>query len=444
METKIETEKITAKQIFRLSEQLAEPRWLRETRLRALEQFNRTPWPTCKEEIWRKTKIRHFQGANFPPPQDSFGTTGVEEIKEIPKALRQKIGTAEDFSAFLLQRRNRAAQQWNPEKEKGILLFDLPHATRHFGEELAAIFNEWESNFVAGKLEFLQEAFWNAGTYLKVPENCTAGKPIFSVTQHGTEAESIFPQTVIFAGSNSSVTLVEMVTAEAGQVRQIRNHRVKILASPNARVNYFLLAFPGVAETAFTSIDVVGRRNSSVQLGIFQIGGALSKTHIRTNLEGKGASADIRGLYFVTHRQHMDLQTFQNHAVGRTDSNLRVKGAAAGRAHAVFRGVIHIETDAQNTSAYQLNNNLLLSAGAHVDSNPVLEIEADDVRCTHGATVGPIDPEQLFYLQSRGLPREIAHRLIVEGFFDSEISILPTENLRKMLHREIEHKMERF
>ena len=441
METQIKTPAPPAQRVLRLSEQLVEPGWLRETRLKALEQFGQTPWPTGKEEIWRKTKIRYFQGNRFPEPENSFGLSAADPIAELPKSLRDSFGTARDFSAILIQETGQPCRRVL--NENTIFLFDLPRAARFFPDDLSRFFSEKSRFFSTEKLELLHEAFWNSGVFLKIPSGLFVERPVLNLTQMDAEARSVFPQTILWAQANSSVTFVEIVRSDRNPSLLARNTRVKILAEEGAQVRYFLLNMTTGRDTAYTSLQVVGKRDSSVHVGLFQLGGGVTKTHIHTDLVEPGASTTIQGLYFPDEDQHTEVQTFQNHFENRTDSTLHLKGAVGGRGKAVYRGVIHIHPNAQDTSAYQLNNNLLLSSQAHADSNPVLEIEANEVRCSHGASAGPVDRDQLFYLQSRGLQPEKAKRVIVEGFFNPIIDLLPTEWLRENIRRAVADKIQK-
>jgi Fe-S cluster assembly protein SufD len=171
------------------------------------------------------------------------------------------------------------------------------------------------------------------------------------------------------------------------------------------------------------------------------LGSASTKAFLDAKFVGTGASANLLGFFFGDDKQHFDQHTFQNHIVGHTTSDLLYKGALKDHAYSAFRGLIRVNLGAQRSDAYQANRNILLSQHAHADSIPELEIEANDVRCTHGATVGPIDPEQIFYLQSRGIPKIEAEKVIVEGFFDPLMQKIPLESIRAELGQAIHDKI---
>ena len=438
METILKKERITKQAILRLSEQLVEPGWLREHRLQTLEDFHRIPWPTGKEEEWRKTKIYHFQGENFPIPEDVFSRPDDGAELQFPGVLNGLIGNESSVAGVLAEIGQKPVYRYLSEEAKAerVLITDLPTAARKNPERVKPLLNGRN-----GKLEVLNEAFWNMGAFVWIPQNATPKQPILLLTHFSGMEESAFPQTLITAEPNSRVQILEIATSEMPASKLAVNRRVKIFAADGAQVDYFLLLLNSGRETAYSSLTAIGQRNSSVQMRLFQLGGHLSKTHIQVDLTGKGASAKIQGLYFGEATQRMDFNTVQNHFKSFTESDLLFKGAVSGQAYSAYRGLIHIVPQAQETNAYQLNHNLLLSREAHVDSNPVLEIEANDVRCSHGATVGPVSQEQLFYLQSRGLSPEIAQELIVKGYFNDLISLLPFESLREVIGQAIAQKI---
>lgn len=171
------------------------------------------------------------------------------------------------------------------------------------------------------------------------------------------------------------------------------------------------------------------------------LGGRMSKTNIWFDLDGAGAQAYVHGFMFGDQRQHFHLHTLQRHLQPNTTSDLLIKGCLKDRARSVYQGLIQVAVDAQKTNAYQANRNLLLSELARADSIPGLEILANDVRCTHGATLGHVEPEHLFYLESRGLPELEAKRLIVEAFFEPVLDRIPLPQVRELLRDEIARKI---
>jgi Fe-S cluster assembly protein SufD len=171
------------------------------------------------------------------------------------------------------------------------------------------------------------------------------------------------------------------------------------------------------------------------------LGGRFSKTRVEASLVGPGASAELKGVYFASGEQFFDFHTLQDHQVGNTTSDLLFKGALQDTSRAVYAGLIRIEKGAARSDAYQANRNLVLSEHAKATSIPMLEIDNNDVRCTHGATVGPVDPMSMFYLQSRGIPETTAKRMIVQGFFGEVLERIPFEQARTLVETELEARL---
>jgi Fe-S cluster assembly protein SufD len=191
----------------------------------------------------------------------------------------------------------------------------------------------------------------------------------------------------------------------------------------------------------FTSQTALLDRDAQLTWLNGTLGSQTTKAFLDCKFIGAGAQANLLGFFFGDGKQHFDQHTFQNHLVGQTASDLLYKGALKDRAYSVFRGLIRVNPNAQRSDAYQANRNLLLSQNAHADSIPELEIEANDVRCTHGATVGPIDPDQVFYLMTRGVSKIEAERLIVEGFFEPLLQKIPLTAVREALEHVIQNKI---
>ncbi len=443
METVLKQERITKQAVLRLSEQMAEPGWVRESRLRAFEVFQSLPWPTGKEEAWRKTKIRHFQGEHFFPPRDSFAAREKAPNRIDPNIVR-KFLNEKNIAGWIVQEEARlsSVRISDTHSVNSVILAPLSEAARQFPQRLRPILeeNQWPVN--PEKLELLQSAFWNTGRFVGIPKNTAVKHPIFLLTHLRGKSDSVFPATIISAEAHSRATIVEIATStEVAQESLAVNRSVRILAGEGAEINYFLLILDEAVQTSFTSLRAQAERNSSVNLRLYSLANRLSKTHLNLDFQGEGARGDVQGVFFASGRQQMDFNTVQNHLKGHTESNLNLKGAVGDSARSSFRGVIHIIPQAQETNAYQINKNLLLSRQAHADSNPVLEIEANEVHCSHGATAGPVDKEQLFYLESRGLSPQAARQLIVEGYFNEVISLLPSELLRKAISRAIARKI---
>ncbi|PKN90337.1 MAG: hypothetical protein CVU45_03110 [Chloroflexi bacterium HGW-Chloroflexi-7] len=194
----------------------------------------------------------------------------------------------------------------------------------------------------------------------------------------------------------------------------------------------------------FTHEKVSVDRDAEVDWIFGALGSHLTKNFSDLNLVGQGSTGKMSGFFFTNGNQHLDHDTQQNHLAPNTTSDLLFKGALIGESRSVWQGMIYVAENASKTDGYQANRNLVLSEKARADSIPGLEILTDDVRCTHGATVGKLDPDQVFYLESRGIPRKEAEKLIVEGFFDPIMQRIPFEGVRKRFQNAIEQKMNEY
>jgi Fe-S cluster assembly protein SufD len=216
---------------------------------------------------------------------------------------------------------------------------------------------------------------------------------------------------------------------------------VELFANEGASVGYVSLQRWGRHAWQFANQRALLERDAHVRFIHVGLGGRFSKNRIEAILRGPGASAELKSLFFASGEQFFDFHTLQSHVVGSTTSDLLFKGALTDRARSVYAGLIRIEPHAARSDAYQANRNLLLSDQAKAHSIPMLEILNNDVRCTHGATVAPVDPEHLFYLQSRGIPGAVARRMLVHGFLDEILDRIPVQQVRNLVEHELEDRI---
>ncbi|NLG60872.1 MAG: Fe-S cluster assembly protein SufD, partial [Candidatus Cloacimonetes bacterium] len=249
------------------------------------------------------------------------------------------------------------------------------------------------------------------------------------------------PRTLIVAEDASSFGFVEEMVSPDMEGTTFVNGVVEIIAATSANVQYVAMQQWGKGVKHLSTQRTVAARDANLDSLIVNLGADVARVDLAASLEGPGSRSDMLGLYFAKGNQHFDHNTRQDHRVPHAQSDLLYKGALDDAAHAVFRGIIKVFPKAQRTDAYQTNRNLLLSKDANSTSLPNLEIEADDVRCSHAATVGQLDEEELFYIMSRGIPRNIAERLVVFGFFGEVLERLPmpgvVEELREAIGRKL-------
>jgi len=433
-----------------------EPDWLRARRREAWHLYQETPAPAPNDELWRRTSLKNLKLDAAIPFAPALSTA-------LPASLR----IAEDArgGGVVTQYNTTHADIWLAEevKKRGVIFTDLhtaiqthPELVREYLMTRAVTYTE---NRYAGakttkgegaaygdtigdlKFVALHGAFFNAGTFLYVPRGVVVELPLQSLIHFDAPNVAFLAHTLVIVEEGASVTLIERFTSEATEAQRFSNTAVELILKPGASLQYFHLQDLARNVWHFTSQTALLERDAQLTWLNGTLGSQTTKAFLDCKFVGAGAQANLLGFFFGDDKQHFDQHTFQNHLVGQTASDLLYKGALKDRAYAVFRGLIRVNPNAQRSDAYQANRNLLLSQHAHADSIPELEIEANDVRCTHGATVGPIDPEQVFYLMTRGVSKIEAERLIVEGFFEPLLQKIPLTAVREALEHVIQNKI---
>jgi Fe-S cluster assembly protein SufD len=290
-----------------------------------------------------------------------------------------------------------------------------------------------------GKFAALHAAFWRGGTFLYVPDGVTVQAPFHSVTW-GVNGKT-FNHTLVVIAPGADATLVTEFVSRTGEGQALHNGAIELLVEDGARLRYVTIQNWGRDVWQLTHERAVVGRDAELDWAIGSFGSRLTKSFQTAELDGQGSRVRMSGLFFADGNQHLDHDTQQNHNQPDTTSDLLYKGALKEKGRSVWQGMIKVLPGAQRTNGYQANRNLILEKSARADSIPGLEIEADDVRCTHGATVGQLDPEEVFYLMSRGLPRADAKRLVVSGFFAPLMERIPLESLRERLAAAIEERV---
>jgi Fe-S cluster assembly protein SufD len=294
----------------------------------------------------------------------------------------------------------------------------------------------------AGKFAALNAALWSDGIFLYVPRGVRLENPV-RVTRWISEAgAAFFSRTLIVAEPTSQVSYVDEIVSDDFEAQTLASSAVEVITRDGAQVQYVAVQRMGSGAFYQSQQRTLAYRDSTLDTLNVNLGASVSRVDLNARLLGPGANSDMLGLYFGDGDQHFDHNTSQDHVAPNARSDLLYKGALADRSRSVFRGIIRVHKGAQRTDAYQTNRNLLLSPNARADSLPNLEIEADDVRCSHAATVGQLDEDEVFYLMARGLPREQAERLVVTGFLGEVLRRLPMSGVVEKATRVITEKLE--
>lgn len=414
----------------------AEPVWLREQRAAAFDAFERLPLPTTKLEEWRYTdpaKLKWDRVALASPDME------VQCVEQAHAFLVGKLSAGR-----VVRCGARIAEIVLPEelRAKGVLLLDLSAAAedhgelvlKHLGQALPA---------EAGKFAALNAALWTAGVLVYVPKGVRIDAPIRLVHFIDQGGLAYMPRTLVIAGEGSEFGVVEEYASRDLETPAFVNGAVEVFAAPAAQVRYVAMQHWGKNVHHLSTQRTVAQRDANLDSLVVNLGGSVARVELHAALRGPGSRSDMLGLYFAQGDQHFDHSTRQDHEVPHATSDLLYKGALDDGARSIFRGLIKVFPKAQRTDAYQTNRNLILSRNAEATSLPNLEIEADDVRCSHAATVGQLDQEELFYIMSRGVARREAERLVVFGFFGEVLGRLPMPTVVHELKEAIERKIAR-
>jgi Fe-S cluster assembly protein SufD len=379
----------------------------------ALDRYRTLPLPSTSEEAWRFTDLAGFDPESFsaegephvPAMALDIGVSGLATVTE----AGVEIERAPDGVTFA------------PLPEEHVKLYGLVG---------------WDEKFAAHNA-----AMWKHGLLVHVPAGVELGEPLYVRIANAVEGGSLFWRLLVVAGEGSKFSLIEDYSSARADLASYSNAVVELYVEQGAKLEYVSLQNLSQETWHFASHHARVERDAELDWVAGGFGSKKGKIRIQNDLAGPGATSRVTGAYFADGTQHLDYDTFQEHMAPNTESDFAFKGALRDQSSAVWRGMIRVEPDAQKTNAYQENRNLMLSPKAHADSIPGLEILANDVRCTHGATLGRVDREQLFYLMARGLSRQEAERLIVRGFFQDVLDRIQLLPVREALGAALESRI---
>ena len=409
---------------------------LQNYRERAWETFNRLPLPTTNEEAWRRTDLRALPAAAFRLPAED----AHQSLPPVPADLLQPLTGDQHGGQVVLQPGGARLALDAALAEKGVIFTDLQSAEREHADLVERLAGELV-RAEEGKFAALAAAFAQNGVLLYIPKGLTVEQPLHSILWGAGVGLAHFSHLLVWLDEGASATYVHEFASPDEDGEALHAGIVEIKVADDANLRFVELQSWGRHVWNFSHERVQVERGGNLDWIIGAIGSRLTKNFSELDLVGEGATGRMSGFYFADGVQHLDHDTQQNHLAARTTSDLLFKGAVKGRSRSIWQGMIYVAPGAQKTDGYQANRNLVLSPDARADSIPGLEILADDVRCTHGATVGQVEAEPLFYLRSRGLPLSEAERLIVAGFFDPIMQRIPFDSVRARFQQAIEDKM---
>jgi Fe-S cluster assembly protein SufD len=378
-----------------------EPDWLADFRSRGGDAFERIPMPAEKDKGWEFTDLSSFDPSEFEPASDG-------DLSSVP--IREPVVAREPAVLQV----NATVRDGEPELPQGVVATSLESAVRDHPELVRRHLGE----LVLDRDKFAaQNAFgWRGGAFVYVPRGVSVEAPVVLSAIQEADSSLMSWRSLIVVEPEAELTVIEQFLSTDSELEGYFNPVTELFVGEGAKVRY--LCAQDLSEKTWilgSQRASVGRDASLHWIGL-GLGSGQGKLRMETDLRGRGADGRVTGAYVGHGRQHIDYDTTQEHAAPDTTSDLAFRGILRDRATAVWSGMIRVDPDAQRTDAFQESRNLLLSDRAHADAIPGLEIEANDVRCTHAATISRIDEEQLFYVRSRGLDRSDAERLLVAGF----------------------------
>jgi Fe-S cluster assembly protein SufD len=430
---------ISAEVVEALSNLNNEPAWLAEKRLEAWRTFENTPMPTLRDEAWRYTDISDVSIEDFLPYAPS---PDVSSEGDLPEAVQMLIREGEENSALIVQHNSETAYSRIDEEltRKGVVFTDLHTAL----EEHEDLVREYLFGLVPedyDKFAALSAAAFSGGSFLYVPRGVDVEVPIQSYRWLDVIG-SIMPRTLVVVAEGASVTYIDEYASADGEEPAFSNGAVELYVGEGANLRYVSLQNWERNVLHFNTIRSSTEKDATINSLVVSLGSQLSRTNVEAGLTAAGSDSEMLGLYFADTEQVLDHHTLQDHIAPNAHSDLLYKGALRDESLAVFSGLIRVEPGAQKTDAYQTNRNLILGTDdAMAVSLPRLEIQADDVKCSHGSTTGQVDETELFYLMSRGIPRREAEKLVVYGFFGEVTSRIPLRGLKEKLDQAIEGKI---
>ncbi|HEV7213895.1 MAG TPA: Fe-S cluster assembly protein SufD [Chloroflexota bacterium] len=419
-----------------------EPQWLREWRLQAWHVFEETPWPNSRtDEEWRRTNvmgsIRFDRYRPLARPTDK-----ALALASLPVELGVGGASAEGRGGLLaLRNGEEAIAEPGSGLRDGVLFMSLGRAAQEHPELVQRYLGQQAVPLTFNKFAAMNAAFWQGGVFLYVPRFVEVALPLQAL--HWTDAAGIAltPRTLVVLEDGAKVTFIDQV-ASADGIDILANPVTELYVGRGARLRYVNLQQLGNGAANVGIQRAVVGANAQFNSLTATLGSRWHRSNVAVVLDGEGAETEMLGMTFADGSQFIDHHTFQDHVKPGAKSDLLFKGALKDRSRTVWTGMIRVHPNAQRTDAYQANRNLLLSGNSRADSIPGLEIAANEVRCTHGATAGPVDKEQVFYLMSRGLPRDAAVRLIVDGFYEPVLQRITLAPIREQLTHLISRRVE--
>ena len=431
----VKTVAVESQTVEAISDLYDEPEWMRILRRKAWALAQTMPLPHQKEEAWRRTPLHRYPLSTLRvngAPRESGG------LDDLPTCWHRNMAPENQVGGTLVHCNGVCSHHAvrREDARHGVVLDNLHNALHTHGDLIRRYWMQGTTTRPDfNKFTALHAALWHGGTFVYVPAGVHVSYPLQALVAYEPDAGSGLHHTLIIAGKDSRVSLIHDRVSQERQP-ELNLEMVEIYAEEGAWVRYASFQHWGDARYSVNVQEANLARNANLQWVSGTMGGRMSKDFMRSVLNESGARALMHGFSFAVGDQHIDQSTYQHHRAPDTYSDLLFRNVLRDTARTVFYGMIRAENEAAGMEGYQANNNLLLD-DAHAHSIPGLEIRCNDVRCSHGSTLSHIDPEQLFYLQARGLSYSEAERLIVQGFIRPVVERVPLAYMRDRLEEEV-------
>ncbi len=431
----VEQPRYTRADVEALSNEMNDPQWLREARLAAWEIYENTPMPHLEEE-WRRTNYRSIRWQEADVRVVPNGAT--QEV--VPqKNLEPLTGDQQGGLLVIVDGKVVHQEVADALTEQGVIFTDLATAVQEHGDlvekHLHAAVDASQGKFAA-----LNAALWNYGVFVYVPRSKVAELPLHIVVYNTRDGATLGHNLIVVEENAQGTVQIDYASADGSQ-HSAAFSTTELIVEDAANLRYVSLQEWNRETYEFSHQRARVGRDANLDWVLGNMGSRLTKAFIEVDIVGKGSNARVSGFFFADKNQFFDLDTQQNHNAPLTTSDLLFKGAAKDTARTLWQGMIKSLPQMQKIDGYQVCRNMLLSDDARMDSIPGLEIEADDVACSHAATFGTLEEEPIYYLMSRGIERPLAELMLIEGFFHELLQRIPFERVRERLMDEIEAKI---
>jgi Fe-S cluster assembly protein SufD len=426
----------TREMIPHMSNGAQEPTFLTEYREKAWNAFEKIGFPNREEEAWRRTSLKNLAPGVFKVAEAS----SLENVPSVPDELLKPLAGDKYGGQIVLTPISTNVYLDKELEAQGVIFTDLATATQKHSNILEKMLGQ-VVRAEEGKFAALTGALAQKGVLLYVPKNTRVDKPLHSVNWGPGVGLAHFSHILIWVDDNADLTFVHEAASPEAEGQALHSGIVEIRVGDRANLNFVELQSWGKNVWNFSHERARVGQGGNLDWIFGGVGSRLTKNFTELDLTGEGARGRMSGFVFTEDNQHLDHDTQQNHLAANTTSDMLFKAALTGVSRSVWQGMIYVAPGAQKTDGYQANQNLMLSDDARADSIPGLEILADDVACTHGSTIGNLQEEEIFYLLTRGISREQAERLMVEGFFDPIMQRIPYEGVRSRFQQAIKEKI---